>query len=189
MTNSKQTLRQEARRKRTEQGHDPSLFTTARDLFFAHVNPVSPTIIAGYWPSGSEFDVTPLMEEALQRGFRCCLPVITEEGRVLSFRKWTKETKLAEGPHGVFYPESGELLVPDIVIVPLLAFDQTGTRLGQGGGYYDATLADLRAKKEILAIGLAYEAQACLSDLPLEAHDQRLNMAVTPERIYDFRKQ
>lgn len=188
MTYSKETLRRGARRKRVKQERAPSLFTDVRDLFFAHVNPAPPAIIAGYWPSGSEFDVTPLVEETLRRGFRCCLPVIPDEGRILNFREWTKETKLAQGLHGVFYPESGELLVPDIVIVPLLAFDQTGTRLGQGGGYYDATLADLRAKKDILAIGLAYEAQACLSDLPFEAHDQRLDMVVTPERVYDFRK-
>lgn len=188
MANSKETLRHDARRKRAAQGANPSLFTAACDLFFAHVNPISSAIIAGYWPSGSEFDVTPLMEEALHRGVLCCMPVIPEEGRVLNFREWTRDTKLREGLHGVFYPESGELLVPDIVIVPLLAFDQTGTRLGQGGGYYDATLADLRAKKEMLAIGLAYEEQACLFDLPFEGHDQRLDMAVTPERVYDFRK-
>ena len=188
MTHSKQTLRQEARRKRAGQAPNAAAFNTARDLFFNYLDPKPPAIIAGYWPTGSEFDVTPILEEVLQRGLTCALPVIPENGRILQFAKWTKDTSLTEGQHGVFYPQGTELLIPDIVIVPLLAFDHNGGRLGQGGGYYDATLADLRAKRDILAIGLAYAVQACLSDLPAEPHDQRLDMVITPAEVFDFRK-
>ena len=82
--------------------------------------------------------------------------------------------------------EGTQWLEPDVVIVPLLAFDRRGYRLGQGGGYYDATLADLRAKKNIIAVGLAYAQQACLFNLPVEEHDQKLDWVVTPQGAQEF---
>lgn len=187
MTASKVSLRHEARQKRSQQDVSQGTYEAARDLFFSQLPLKNGQIIAGYWPQGKEFDVVPLMKMALEQGHRCILPVIQKESRVLQFREWNKNSELKEGPHGIYYPEEGELLVPDIVIVPLLAFDEQGNRLGQGGGYYDATLAALRSEKEIIAVGLAYGSQACLSVLPCEDHDQKLDMVITEKDVFDFR--
>ena len=84
-------------------------------------------------------------------------------------------------------PQSNEAVEPDILIVPMLAFDRKGIRLGQGGGYYDATLETLRNKKTIQAIGVAYASQAVLFTLPAEAHDQKMDYILTPQGITDYR--
>ena len=99
-----------------------------------------------------------------------------------------KGVELISGPHGIAQPSGTEVLSPDIVIVPLLAFDQRGNRLGQGGGYYDSTLAALRGEKEITAVGVAYASQACLFNLPTEGHDEPLDMVVSEQSVLDFRK-
>lgn len=190
MNLTKNALRHEARQKRGQENVPRGTFEAAKTLFFSQIPLKGSEIIAGYWPSGNEFDVTPILEEALKHGHQCVLPVINDnENRILQFREWHKNVALVEGVHGIFYSEKGKLLLPDIVIVPLLAFDKQGNRLGQGGGYYDATLSDLRAQKDILAVGLAYASQACLSGLPCEAHDQKLDMVVTEKQVLDFRNQ
>ena len=81
-----------------------------------------------------------------------------------------------------------DALLPDILLIPFLSFDRYGYRLGQGGGYYDATLAHLREEKDILAIGMGYAQQAVLFKLPAEDHDQKMDMVITPQNVHDFRK-
>jgi 5-formyltetrahydrofolate cyclo-ligase len=108
----------------------------------------------------------------------------------LGFAFWKDDMELKRGgEHDVLEPvvnDSTRWLDPDIVIVPLLAFDRRGYRLGQGGGHYDATLEKLRAKKKIIAVGLAYAQQACLFNLPVEDHDQKLDWVITPQGAHSF---
>lgn len=107
-----------------------------------------------------------------------CVPVITGKGQPLAFRTWSPEAPMVEGAHGARVPVAGAWLVPEVLIVPLLAFDRAGHRLGYGGGYYDRTLALLRARGVVTAIGFAFAAQE-VPGVPVEPTDQRLDLIVT----------
>ncbi|MGB4056585.1 MAG: 5-formyltetrahydrofolate cyclo-ligase [Alphaproteobacteria bacterium] len=190
MDSSKQHLRLEARRHRARmdiRGEDP---VVAADLFFKSINPSKGQVVAAYWPTGSEFDSRPLIERLLEAGIECALPMTQKDMRALRFAKWDDAMTLQKGAHNVMEPIADETTVwlePDIIIVPLLAFDRRGYRLGQGGGHYDATLAAMRLKKKIVAVGLGYSQQACLFNLPVEAHDEKLDWVITPLGAQDFR--
>ncbi|MCK6417397.1 MAG: 5-formyltetrahydrofolate cyclo-ligase [Alphaproteobacteria bacterium] len=184
----KPTLRFQARQIRDAIAPSPQDFARAADLFFTHIKPQAGQLMAGFWPKGNEFDPRPILQRALAQGIVCALPRVVSGRKILEFAHWDAQTVMEEGPYGILQPPSTAApLQPDIVLVPLLLFDAEGYRLGQGGGYYDATLAHLRAQREIMAVGLAYEGQKSLSSLPLAAHDQRLDAVVTPKRVYDFR--
>jgi 5-formyltetrahydrofolate cyclo-ligase len=167
-------------------GEDP---LQAAEHFFNAIPLSQGQVIAGYWPSGSEFDVRPLLERLSEQDYKCALPVVKKDSHVLGFTQWQDDMELKRGEFDVLEPvvsKATKWLEPDIVIVPLLAFDRRGYRLGQGGGYYDATLADLRAKKAIVAVGFAYAQQACLFNLPVESHDQKLDWVITPQGAQSF---
>lgn len=125
----------------------------------------------------TEIDPTPAMEEAAAHG-PVGLPVIMGADQPLQFRLWTPGCAMIAGAFGAQIPADGAWMQPEIVIVPLVAFDRRGGRLGYGGGFYDRTLQQLRARRATLAIGFAYAAQEA-DDLPLEATDQPLDMIVT----------
>ena len=131
--------------------------------------------LAGYLPIGSEIDPRPVM--AAHEG-PVCVPVMVGRGRPLRFRRWAPGCALERGPFGVMVPERGEWLMPEALIVPLLAFDARGARLGYGGGYYDRTLAALRGQAPVLAIGFAFAAQE-VRRVPVEATDEPLDRIVT----------
>lgn len=156
-------------------------------LFGQHVSVPDGAVVALYWPMQNEFDVRYIIDDLLQRGVEIALPVASRKSREMKFARWNGKGNLAKGEFGIFVPPEEELVDPDIVVVPMLAFDRKGTRLGRGGGHYDATLAALRAKKDILAVGVAYAAQAVLFSLPAETHDQKLDIIVTPKGVFDFR--
>lgn len=158
----------------------------AAALFFESVKPRKGQVIALYWPKGREFDCGALMERLLREGFACCLPVVRKDGKVLKFARWDGTATLSEGPFGIMQPGSDEWLEPDIVIVPLLAFDRHGYRLGYGGGYYDTTLEALRKKKDIIAVGMGYAQQAVLFSLPREEHDQKMDWIITTQKAQSF---
>lgn len=184
---SKIRLRQQARKHRASidpLSEDPQ---AACELFFETLQPTQSQIIAAYWPIKDEFDPTPVLERALKESIPCALPVINDNTRILEFRLWNAESKMQKSTLGIPEPVNGETCIPDIIICPLLAFDTKGTRLGQGGGYYDATLEHFRAQKEIIAIGMAFSTQAVLFKLPSEDHDQKLDMVITPKGVHDFR--
>ncbi len=139
----------------------------------------SGTIIAGYWPIGGEIDPRPLLRALAQGGCMLALPVVTGPDRALDFRLWDQSIPLEDGPHRTRQPSaSAPLIRPDVVLVPLLAFDRSGNRLGQGGGYYDRTLAALRADGPVLAIGAAHTFQE-VDAVPADRHDQRLDRIIT----------
>jgi 5-formyltetrahydrofolate cyclo-ligase len=142
-------------------------------------------IVSGYMPIRTEIDPRPTMEALHSRGARLCLPVIEGKAMPLSFREWAPGDALIDGPFGALIPAGGETLTPDALIVPLAAFDRAGGRLGYGGGFYDRSLAQLRAAAPVLAIGFAYAAQQA-DALPQEPTDQPLtaiDTAAEPRRF------
>ncbi|MFQ6547804.1 5-formyltetrahydrofolate cyclo-ligase [Aestuariibius sp. 2305UL40-4] len=139
--------------------------------------------LAGYLPVRSEIDPLPVMAEASAWG-AVGVPVVVETAHPLTFWHWTLETPLVQGAYGIPQPEADAPMVPEILIVPLVAFDQTGRRLGYGGGFYDRTLAALRGHRAILAIGFAYGAQE-LPELPEEPTDARLDLIVTDREVIE----
>jgi len=143
--------------------------------------------IAGYAPKGSEINCIPLMEKLKARGARMCLPVVVEKHQPLIFRSWEPGQELVLGAFGIDEPlEDAPVVVPDMVLVPLLAFNAKGFRLGYGGGYYDRTLAQLRADNEhMVAVGLGYEAQG-ISRLPIERHDQKLDWIISETEAHSI---
>jgi len=138
-------------------------------------------VVAGYMPIRSEMDPLPAMT-VLARTARLCVPVIQGAGRPLVFREWTPDAAMRDGPFGARVPRTGAVLRPSVLIVPLVGFDARANRLGHGGGFYDRTLADLRARGPVLALGLAYAAQA-FPALPVAPTDQPLDAVVTEAGI------
>src|SRR5690348_13144505 len=115
------------------------------------------TIVSGFMPLKSEINPLPLMRKLTEQGARLALPVIAGRGQPLIMREWTWGQPLSAGVWGIREPQPQARAVdPDIVLAPLLAFDRTGHRLGYGGGYYDLTIAQLRGRKTLAAIGLAF---------------------------------
>lgn len=182
----KKSYRDHARAHRDRIDRDQTDFETVIDVFFDYFKPSKDQIIAAYWPVGKEFDCRFLLDELVKQGYRCALPVATRERRAMSFKEWTHKTELHQGVYHVPEPLTGEDVVPDMVIAPLLAFDQKGYRLGQGGGHYDATIAELRTKKDIIYIGIGYAEQAVLFKLPAEDHDVPLDYMLTPQGVTEF---
>ncbi len=146
-----------------------------RDLFLNHPEFKSAQTIAGYWPMAGEVDIRPLLAKLS----RCCLPVVVQKQAPLVFRRWQSGDNLVTGPHQTNHPdEKAEVVVPDLVLVPLLAFDQQGGRLGFGGGYYDRTLSALDA----IRLGVGYDEQE-VDFVPMEPFDQRMDWIITPSRV------
>jgi 5-formyltetrahydrofolate cyclo-ligase len=145
-------------------------------------------IIAGYSPINSEIDPFPLMRALAARGAVLALPVVIARDHALIFRKWEPEGGLVRGAYGIFQPSSdAEEVDPDIVLVPLAAFDRVGHRIGYGGGYYDRTLQNLRAVKRITVVGLAFAVQE-IDLVPRLAHDEQLDCVLTERELIDLRR-
>ena len=135
--------------------------------------------VSAYLAMGSELDPAPTVAALAARGHAALMPVVAGRGQPLLFRHWRAGDRLVKGPLGTQTPHADAPEdEPDVLLVPLLAFDADGYRLGYGGGYYDRTLRLLRAKRTITAIGLAYAGQEVTS-LPHEAYDERLDAVAT----------
>jgi len=188
MSNEKQTIRIEARKNLERLSFDPASRENIRDIFFKNISLNKNQVVAAYWAVKREIDTLPLIDALIEKGFQCALPVISGNKRKLDFALWDGKTPLIKGPFAIPQPDpkTAAFVEPDIFIIPLLAFDRQGLRLGQGAGHYDATLAYYRQKKEISAIGVAYAEQACLFNLPQEDHDQKLDMVITPLDVLRF---
>ncbi len=131
-------------------------------------------VVAGFWSIRDEIDIRPLLHALHARGHIIVLPQTPPRGAPLIFRRWTPDSTMIAERFGTCYPE-GEILRPDWVLVPLLAFDRAGRRLGYGGGYYDRTLAQLPGA---CAIGCGYAVQE-LDAVPAGDYDARLNAVAT----------
>ena len=140
--------------------------------------------LAGYMPILTEVDPLPVMAAMASFG-PVGVPVIQGSGQPLKFRVWTPGCKMIDGPFGAKIPAQGSWLVPEVVIVPLVAYSREGGRLGYGGGFYDRTLEGLRARGPVTAYGYAFRAQFML-DLPQEPTDQKLDGIVTENGLELF---
>ncbi|MFC7705258.1 5-formyltetrahydrofolate cyclo-ligase [Plastorhodobacter daqingensis] len=139
-------------------------------------------VLAGYMPMRNEIDPLPAM--AAHSG-PVAVPVIVARAAPLRFREWHPATPMVRGTFGALIPETGVWCDPQVLIVPLVAFDGRGMRLGYGGGFYDRTLEYLRAQGPVLAIGFAYAAQE-LPEVPAEPVDQPLDAVVTEDGLRSF---
>jgi 5-formyltetrahydrofolate cyclo-ligase len=144
-------------------------------------------VIAGYSPIRSEIDPAPLMRKLAEQGAQLALPAITARGQSLKFRLWHPGERLLPGPLGILEPSPAAAeITPDIVLVPLAAFDGVGHRIGYGAGHYDRTLAQLRKSRAVTAIGLAFAAQE-VEAVPALQHDVALDYVLTENHMFDFR--
>ena len=144
-------------------------------------------IVSGFMPIKSEINPIPLLRRCADAGARLALPAIVGRGKPLSMRAWAVGEKLVPGQWGIREPDaSAPELDPDIMLVPLAAFDRRGHRIGYGAGYYDMTISALRARKPFVAIGLAYAAQE-VPEVPTLAHDARLDLVLTEREAIDCR--
>lgn len=135
--------------------------------------------IAGYWPLGDELDCRPALEVLIAAGLHVGLPVVAGQGQVLLFRMWRPGDALDDGPFGTRHPNPrAAILNPDVILVPLVAFDDEGRRLGYGAGFYDRTIAATRQQRAITAIGVAYACQE-VPTVPTDPHDQSLDGVIT----------
>jgi 5-formyltetrahydrofolate cyclo-ligase len=144
-------------------------------------------VVSGYSPIRSEIDPVPLMRTLAALGARLALPAVMARGKSLAFRAWSPSDRLMLGPLGILEPSTAAAeVIPDIILVPLAAFDRAGHRIGYGAGHYDFTLAHLRKGKAITAIGLAFAAQE-IKAIPALAHDVALDYVLTETQVFDFR--
>jgi 5-formyltetrahydrofolate cyclo-ligase len=192
-TAEKDVIRHEAKLHRDRINPFSEDIDAATEHFFESINPTKEQVVSFYWPKGREFPPTAIIERLLKENYLCALPVIQKDKRELLFAEWDENIELEKGPFDVMQPviEANTSWVdPDVLIVPLLAFDRRGHRMGYGKGHYDATIASLRKKnKKFLTVGLCYAQQAVLFNLPTEAHDEPLDWVVTPTQAHKFREE
>jgi 5-formyltetrahydrofolate cyclo-ligase len=143
--------------------------------------------ISGFMPLKSEINPLPLMQRLYEAGARLALPAIAGRGKPLVMRAWEFGAPLDRGQWGIREPRPDALEVePDILLVPLLAFDRAGHRLGYGAGYYDMTIHRLRGRKAVTAVGIAFAAQEVPS-IPITPRDERLDLVLTEREVIDLR--
>jgi 5-formyltetrahydrofolate cyclo-ligase len=185
MSDVKAALRQTAyaaRKAAFDARAETGAVAAATSHLLAEIGPPAGRTVSGYMPIRTELDPLPAMTALHGMGARLCVPVIVAKGQPLDFREWTPGCALTEGPFGAMIPETGDWLTPDTLIVPLIAFDPACNRLGYGGGFYDRTLARLRAAGPVRAIGLAFAAQR-VPALPVEPTDMALDAIVTERGV------
>src|SRR6185436_18353950 len=143
-------------------------------------------IVSGFSPLKTEINPLPLMRRLAEAGAQLALPVVAGRGHPLIMRAFAFGDALASGQWGIREPkpEAAEV-APDILLVPLLAFDRGGNRIGYGAGYYDMTIAKLRAMKPVVAVGLAFAAQE-IGQVPVTPRDARLDLVLTEREIIDL---
>lgn len=144
--------------------------------------------VSGFMPIKTEINPVPLMRRAVAEGATLALPIIRGRGQALDMHDWALDAPLDKRQWGIREPRfDTKVVFPDIVITPLAAFDRRGYRVGYGAGYFDMTLNELRARKNIVAIGMAFACQE-VDAVPTEPHDARLDFVLTEREVIDFRK-
>jgi 5-formyltetrahydrofolate cyclo-ligase len=184
----KATLRREALARRDALSAD--VRAAAAQSIAARPFPVAVppgAIVSGFMPMKSEINPLPLMRKLADAGAGLALPAVAGKGKPLTMRAYTFGEPLASGVWGIREPGPDARQVdPDILLVPLLAFDRRGHRIGYGAGYYDMTIAGLRARKTVLAVGIAFAAQE-IAQVPTTPRDARLDLVLTENEVIDLR--
>ena len=150
-----------------------------RRLLSAH----NPGMLAFYWPIRAEIDCRPLLPRLLALGWHACLPVVVDRGQALEFREWTPESHMVLGAHGIPTVAAGPTVRPDVLLLPVNAFDREGYRLGYGGGYFDRTLATLLPRP--YAVGVGFEL-ARVDSIGPHAQDCALDAVATESGMERF---
>jgi 5-formyltetrahydrofolate cyclo-ligase len=162
----------------------------AAEAVAARAFPVAITpgaIVSGFMPLKSEINPLPLMQKLSAAGAQLALPAIAGRGKPLIMRAWQFGAPLDRGQWGIREPTKDAPEVdPDILLVPLLAFDREGFRVGYGAGYYDMTIHRLRGLKSVTAVGIAFAAQE-VPDVPTTPRDERLDLVLTEREVIDLR--
>lgn len=183
IADTKRKLRSQARRIRAiahDAGSQTAGVAVARHGL-AFLGTSEPGTVSGFYPFETEIDCLPLLAALESAGWRVALPVVVARGEPLVFRQWTVGAPLEKGIWDIMVPAStAPVVTPDVLLVPLLAFDRTGFRLGYGGGFYDRSLQQLRAAGRVTAIGVAYADQE-MDRCPREAFDQPLDAILTED--------
>ncbi len=184
---AKKALRAEAAARRAAaMASGRACMAEACERLVAAIGPETPSVFSAYRPIGDEIDPGAAYAALSARGAIGCLPVVVGKGLPLAFRRWREGEPLARGAFGVEIPERDDAATPVLLIVPLLAFDRRGFRLGYGGGFYDRTLAALRAaapdEAPVRAVGFAFAAQE-VEAVPVEPTDMPLDLIVTEDAV------
>jgi 5-formyltetrahydrofolate cyclo-ligase len=182
VTDAKKEMRAEATARRKsafeQHGAEASRLIAAHGLDFLQIKPE--TVVSGFAAIRDEINPAPLMTWLNAEGFKLALPVMQGKGLPLLMRSWAPGDAMSPAAWGIAEPLDDKPEVePDVVLVPLLAFDARGYRLGYGGGFYDRTLGRLRRRKPIIAVGLAYDEQK-VDVVPVESYDEKLDWVLTP---------
>ena len=151
-----------------------------RAVLRAEVPPLRRGTLAFYWPFRGEIDLVGLVRELIDGGIRAALPVVVEKSRPLEFRRWEHGTPMQPGIWNIPVPASSEVVVPDILLVPLVGFDAQGYRLGYGGGYYDRTIATMPRRPLAIGIGYAFQQLPTIHPQPF---DHAMDAIVTENGI------
>jgi len=183
----KKILRQQMRQRRQEfykiVDHDYLSKQFQRHFFELNIL-TKESIVAGYLPKGAEASILSLMTTLCQQAYSVSVPVVTDLNAALEFRRWNPDFLLHYDLLGISCPPDYSLtLTPTILLVPLIAFDEMGGRLGQGGGFYDVTLRTLRQNSSIQVVGIAYEIQK-VDHVPMSPNDEKLDYILTESNIY-----
>jgi 5-formyltetrahydrofolate cyclo-ligase len=165
------------------EGKDPYAALAVRDRFLRNIVLPPNSVISSYVAIGSEINPAPLIAALRGQGHRIALPVVTGRGVPLIFRLHQSGDALSAGVMSLMEPPAdAPLIEPDILLVPLLAFDHDKFRVGYGGGYYDRTLTFLRAHKKIMAVGMGYAGQE-VPNVPIGSHDEPLDKIITENQV------
>ncbi len=150
----------------------------------AYLRRMQPAVIAATWPLPGEADLRPLCRQLVRAGYRVVLPETPPRGQPLVFREWRHDRPMRKGRFGTQHPTGGRW-APDVILVPLVAFDRQGGRLGYGGGYYDRTLP-LHSQAAFVGYGLSSQEREAL---PMDEHDHRLPVIVTEREVIHISKE
>ena len=144
------------------------------------------SVIGLYYPVNSEMNTFSLIDYLYSQDKVTCLPIVINKNKPLIFKPWKRGNKMFVGNYGIPVPDINQIVTPDLIICPLLAYDSKGMRLGYGAGFYDRTIRYLRKKKQTRYIGLAFSKQKSYHDLPSEVHDVPLDAVLTETGIKNF---
>ena len=179
-------------RKKLPWGYKMIATHTASDHFFKHINLADIDSVACFLSMRDEIGIRPLFKKLEKRQIITALPVIMDQENILAFHRWSWGDPIKKHHTiTVFEPFSDKktLIIPDIIVVPFLAFDMKGYRLGYGKGFYDQTIRSLKDKgHHVYCIGYGFESQK-VDSLPYDPHDQPLDCVITEKNCYHFTTQ